>query len=84
VLITAPGVARVAVVGEPDQRWGERVCAVIVPLDHARFDEAAVIAHARRTLAGFKIPKRVVLVDDLPMNASGKILKNELRRGLGH
>jgi fatty-acyl-CoA synthase len=43
-----------------------------------------VLAHARRTLAGFKIPKRVVLVDDLPMNASGKILKNELRRGLGY
>jgi len=84
VLITAPGVARVAVVGEPDERWGERVCAVIVPLDHARFDEATVLAHARRTLAGFKIPKRVVLVDDLPMNASGKILKNELRRALGH
>jgi len=83
VLITAPGVTRVAVVGEPDPRWGERVCAVIVPLDQSRFDEAAVLAHARRTLAGFKIPKRVVLVDALPMNASGKVLKNELRRIVG-
>jgi acyl-CoA synthetase (AMP-forming)/AMP-acid ligase II len=78
-LITAPGVARVAVVGEPDPRWGERVCAVIVALDPPSFDEAEVLAHARRTLAGFKIPKRVVLMEDLPTNASGKVLKNELR-----
>ena len=83
-LIAAPGVARVAVVGEPDERWGERVCAVIVPTDAALFDEAAVLRHARGTLAGFKIPKRVVLVDELPVNASGKVLKNELRRTLGN
>ncbi|CAB4926234.1 MAG: AMP-binding protein [Actinobacteria bacterium] len=82
VLISAPGVARVAVVGEPDARWGERVCAVIVPLERTRFDEAEVLAHARRSLAGFKIPKRVLLVEELPVNASGKVLKNELRQAL--
>ncbi len=81
-LIGAPGVSRVAVVGEPDARWGERVCAVIVPIERDRFDEGAVLAHARRTLAGFKIPKRVLLVEELPVNASGKVLKNELRQRL--
>ena len=82
ILITAPGVARVAIVGEPDARWGERVCAVIVPVDPASFDETAVLAHARASLAGFKVPKRVLLVEELPTNASGKVLKNQLRAAL--
>lgn len=82
IVITAPGVARVAIVGEPDERWGERVCAVIVPVDATTFDQAAVLAHVRSALAGFKVPKRVVLVEELPTNASGKVLKNQLRAAL--
>ncbi len=85
VLIAAAGVDRVAVVGVADPHWGEMVCAVVVARDPASFDEGAMIALARQRLAGFKIPKRVVLVEELPVNASGKVLKNELRsqvRGL--
>lgn len=82
VLIAVPGVDRVAVVGAPDPHWGEMVCAFIVTADLGRFDEGAMLRHARDHLAGFKIPKRVVLVDELPVNASGKVLKNELRTRL--
>ena len=79
VLIAADGVDRVAVVGVADLHWGEMVCAVVVARDAKRFDETAMLVHARAQLAGFKIPKRVVLVDELPVNASGKVRKNELR-----
>jgi acyl-CoA synthetase (AMP-forming)/AMP-acid ligase II len=79
VLIAAPGVVRVAVVGAPDPHWGEMVCAFVVAADHDRFDVDALVAHGRTQLAGFKIPKRVILIDELPVNASGKVLKNELR-----
>ena len=79
VLVTAPGIARAAVVAAPDARWGESVCAFVVPSIAGEFDEAAVVTHARARLAGFKVPKRFVLIDALPVNASGKVLKNELR-----
>lgn len=79
VLIAADGVDRVAVVAVPDPRWGEMVVAVVVAGDRSAFDEAAMLAHARTQLAGFKIPKRVVLVDELPVNASGKVRKHDLR-----
>ncbi len=79
VLIAADGVDRVAVVGVADLHWGEMVCAVVVARDAKTFDETAMLVHARAQLAGFKIPKRVVLVDELPVNASGKVRKNELR-----
>jgi len=82
VLIAAPGVVRVAVVGAPDPRWGEMVCAFIVAAEGDQFDENALVAHGRAQLAGFKIPKRVILIDELPVNASGKVLKNELRARL--
>lgn len=79
VLIGAVGVERVAVVGAPDAHWGEMVCAFVVARDAGGFDEAGFLAHARAHLAGFKIPKRVILIDELPVNASGKVLKNDLR-----
>ncbi|MFF1656499.1 acyl-CoA synthetase [Streptomyces sp. NPDC058255] len=70
-------VAEVAVIGLPDERWIEAVTAVVV----ARGDvtDAELISHAREKLAPFKAPKRVLFVDELPRNASGKILKRELR-----
>jgi fatty-acyl-CoA synthase len=77
VLYTHPGVAEVAVVALPDERWIEAVTAVVVP--SGEVTEEALIAHARERLAGFKAPKRVEFVDELPRNASGKILKRELR-----
>jgi fatty-acyl-CoA synthase len=76
-LYTHPAVAETAVVGLPDERWIEAVTAVVVR--GADVTEAELIAHAREKLAHFKAPKRVVFVDELPRNASGKILKRELR-----
>lgn len=76
-LYTHEGVAEVAVVGLPDDRWIEAVTAVVVP--RGEVTEAQLIDHAREKLTPFKAPKRVVFVDELPRNASGKILKRELR-----
>ncbi|WKD37584.1 AMP-binding protein [Streptomyces xanthophaeus] len=80
VLYTHPGVAEAAVVGLPDERWIEAVTAVVVPRGAAgEVTEAELMAYAREKLAHFKAPKRVLFVDSLPRNASGKILKRELR-----
>ncbi|AZQ39548.1 acyl-CoA synthetase [Streptomyces cyaneochromogenes] len=79
-LYTHEGVAEVAVIGLSDERWIEAVTAVVVP--RGEVTEAELIDHAREKLAHFKAPKRVVFVDELPRNASGKILKRELRERL--
>ncbi|MFE0257022.1 acyl-CoA synthetase [Streptomyces sp. NPDC059010] len=76
-LYTHEGVAEAAVIGLPDERWIEAVTAVVVP--RGEVTETELIDHAREKLAHFKAPKRVVFVDELPRNASGKILKRELR-----
>ncbi|MFJ6893142.1 acyl-CoA synthetase [Streptomyces hokutonensis] len=80
-LYTHEGVAEVAVIGLPDERWIEAVTAVVVP--RGEVTEAQLIDHAREKLAHFKAPKRVVFVEKLPRNASGKILKRELRERFG-
>ncbi len=81
VLYGHPGVAEVAVIGLPDDKWIERVCAVVVPRSDA--DTAALaadlISYGRERLAPFKVPKQVELIGALPKNPSGKILKRELR-----
>lgn len=79
-LYTHPAVAEAAVVGLPDERWIEAVTAVVVL--RAEATEAELIAHARERLAHFKAPKKVVFVAELPRNASGKILKRDLRDNL--
>ncbi|MEU4493302.1 acyl-CoA synthetase [Streptomyces sp. NPDC023998] len=76
-LYTHPAVAETAVIGLPDDRWIEAVTAVVVP--RGEVTQAELIDHAREKLAHFKAPKRVLFVDELPRNASGKILKRELR-----
>ncbi|WP_329466648.1 fatty acyl-CoA synthetase [Streptomyces sp. NBC_01431] len=76
-LYTHPAVAEAAVVGLPDDRWIEAVTAFVVA--RGPVTEAELIGHARELLAAFKAPKRVLFVDELPRNASGKILKRELR-----
>jgi fatty-acyl-CoA synthase len=83
VLAGHPDVAEVAVVGTPDERWGEVVTAVVVPAPGAALDLDAVQAHARRHLGGYKVPRRLEIVDQLPRNASGKVLKHALRDALG-
>ncbi|MYU34283.1 AMP-binding protein [Streptomyces sp. SID8358] len=76
-LYTHPAVAETAVVGLPDARWIEAVTAIVVL--RAAVTEQELIEHAREQLAHFKAPKKVLFVDELPRNASGKILKRELR-----
>ncbi|MCX5095116.1 acyl-CoA synthetase [Streptomyces sp. NBC_00365] len=76
-LYTHEAVAEVAVIGLPDERWIEAVTAVVVA--RAEVTEAELLTHARENLAHFKAPKQVLFVAELPRNASGKILKRELR-----
>ena len=79
VLAGHPGVAMVAVVGVPDDRWGENVCAVVVPVPGAEPSLEDLVAFTRGKMGGFKQPRRLVLVEGLPVNAAGKVLKRELR-----
>ncbi|QSE86639.1 fatty acyl-CoA synthetase [Rhodococcus koreensis] len=74
-----PDVAEVAVFAVPHPKWVEAVCAVVVPRPGADLDEATVLAHCATRLAGFKVPKHLVVADSLPKNPSGKILKRDLR-----
>jgi fatty-acyl-CoA synthase len=83
VIYQLAGVSEVAVVGLPDPYWIEAVTAVVVGKAGVALDEAAVIAHCRERMAHFKVPKRVVFVESLPKNPSGKLLKRELRATLG-
>ncbi|BCQ07465.1 fatty-acyl-CoA synthase [Mycobacterium heckeshornense] len=77
-----PEVLACAVVGAPDERWGEAVCAVVVPRPGQTPTLAAVQECARKKLAGYKVPRRLVIVDELPMLASGKVDKKRLRADL--
>lgn len=77
VLRRHQSVADVAVIGVPDERWGEAVKAVVVP--NGPFDAPALLTWARGELAGYKIPKSIDTVDQLPRNAGGKVLRRELR-----
>ena len=83
VLHTHPGVADVAVIGLPDARWGERVAAVVVRRAGDPVTAEELVALARSHLAGFKTPRTVEFVDELPRNAAGKVLKQQLRDALG-
>jgi len=78
-----PGVAEIAVVGLPDERTGERACAVIVPTGAARPDVASLLALLEsKGVAKFKAPEQVVLWEALPKNDAGKILKHRIRAAL--
>ncbi|MET9796732.1 acyl-CoA synthetase [Nocardiopsis alba] len=81
VLFAHPDVAEAAVVGMPDAKWIEAVTAFVIPTAEADADTLPdrLVAHVKERLAPFKVPKEVRLVTELPRNASGKILKRELR-----
>jgi long-chain acyl-CoA synthetase len=86
VLVRHPAVAQVAVVGVPDDRCGEEVCAVVVARPGCAPDAALgaeIVAWSRQRLAAYKYPRRVEFVDALPLGPSGKVLKRELASRVG-
>jgi acyl-CoA synthetase (AMP-forming)/AMP-acid ligase II len=83
LLADHPGIGEIAVVGLPDERTGERACAVIVPAGAARPDVASMLALLEsKGVAKFKAPEQVVIWDALPKNDAGKILKHQIRAAL--
>ena len=74
-----PDIFEAAVFGIPSEEWGESVHAVVVVRPGADLDEEAVTAHAREHLAGYKVPRSISWMDELPKTGSGKLLKRELR-----
>jgi len=81
-LLQHPHIADVAVVGEPDNEWGERVCAFIVPREGKTLTACEVIEFCANHLSSMKKPRRVVFVKEIPRNTQGKILKRQLREEL--
>lgn len=75
-----PAVASCAVIGVPDQRWGERVHAVIVPMPNAQVTAEEIREHTKQLIAGYKAPRTCEFVETLPTSGAGKILKRELRK----
>ena len=82
VLMTDPRVREAAVIGLPDERWGERVVAVVVPSAGETLDHDQVRAWCREHLAAYKVPKQVEIVDELPRTGLGKVAKQDLRASL--
>ena len=83
VLRAHPDIDDVAVIGTPHPKWGEQVTAIVVPRAGARLDAGAVAEFAGQRLAGFKKPRRVEFVDDLPRNAAKKVMTGVLRERFG-
>jgi fatty-acyl-CoA synthase len=79
VLYQIPGVLEAAVIGVPHDRWGEVGLAVLAIEPGADVDRATVTEHGASRLAKFKVPNDIAIVDVLPRNATGKVLKRELR-----
>ena len=80
IYAAAPEVAEVAVVGLPHERWTEAITAVVVAKPGATIDEQALVEKVRASIAGFKAPKSVIVVEELPKTSTGKIQKNVVRK----
>jgi acyl-CoA synthetase (AMP-forming)/AMP-acid ligase II len=79
VLYKHPAVAQAAVIGTKDEKWGEAVTALILKKNDVQATEEDIRSFCKQEIAGYKVPKKVVFVDTLPMSASGKLLKYKLR-----
>ena len=79
VLFEHPDILEAAVIGVPDDKWGERVHAVLVPRAGLTPDMDSMKTFTRKRLAGYKLPKTMENVTELPKNAAGKVAKNVLR-----
>jgi acyl-CoA synthetase (AMP-forming)/AMP-acid ligase II len=84
LLLRHPRVAQVAVIGVPDTRLGEVGMAFVVPTEGPGPDAAEIIEWSRAQMANFKVPRFVEFVDALPVNATGKVVKDELRARVGN
>jgi acyl-CoA synthetase (AMP-forming)/AMP-acid ligase II len=82
IACTHPQIAAAAVIGIPDERWGETPVVVAVPARGERLSEQDVLAHCRANLSSFKRPSAAVVVDSLPLTGIGKSAKNELRQAI--
>jgi acyl-CoA synthetase (AMP-forming)/AMP-acid ligase II len=80
ILSRLPGITQAAVIGKADDRWGEIVVAVLSVAEGSAVSTDSVRQHCRKHLAAYKVPEQVQIVDEMPLNAAGKILKRELRR----
>jgi fatty-acyl-CoA synthase len=74
-----PKVAERMAVGLPHERWGEAVAVFVVPNTGTSIEEQEIVAYCREGLAGYKVPKRAIMLGEIPKNPSGKILKRDLR-----
>ncbi|MCK8432771.1 long-chain fatty acid--CoA ligase [Streptomyces sp. D2-8] len=83
-ILAHPDIAECAVIGVPDDKWGEVPRAVVVPREGAALDPDEVLASLAGRLAKYKIPKSVVVADELPRTASGKLLKSRVRTRYGN
>jgi acyl-CoA synthetase (AMP-forming)/AMP-acid ligase II len=79
VVSSMAGVREVAVLGAPDERWGEAITAIVSRLPGSAITPEDVVAYCRQHLGGYKVPKRVLLTEDLPKGPTGKISKVQLR-----
>jgi long-chain acyl-CoA synthetase len=83
-LLAHPAVQNVAVVGLPHPQWGEAVSAFVKLKPGAAADEAGLAEYCRAHLGGFQVPKLIRIVDEMPMTATGKLRKVELRQAFAH
>ncbi|MEU1161905.1 hypothetical protein ABZ372_14665 [Streptomyces sp. NPDC005921] len=83
LLLAHPDIVECAVIGVADDKWGEVPRAVVVPREGADLDPEEVLASLSGRLARYKLPKTLVLADELPRTASGKLLKSRVRKRYG-
>jgi acyl-coenzyme A synthetase/AMP-(fatty) acid ligase len=82
-LAAHPGVAEATVLGVDDEQYGQRLAAFVVLAADASATPHTLKAHVRENLANYKVPREIVVMDELPRSTTGKILRNELKARLG-